>query len=73
MFYFNTNKPRSFFWQNTSSIEKPQVISGLRGGNAYPLPLAPSPPPLMHPWKIIVDAHTELSLLFERCVAHGQA
>ena len=25
---FNTNKPHSFFWQNTSCIRKPRVISG---------------------------------------------
>ena len=36
--YFNTNKPHSFFLQNTSCIRKPQVISG--GGGAPP---APSP------------------------------
>ena len=29
LLYFNTNKPHSFFfWQNTSRIRKPQVISG---------------------------------------------
>ena len=32
LLYFNTNKPHSFFWQNTSCIRKPQVISGGRGG-----------------------------------------
>ena len=33
--YFNTNKPHIFFWQNTSCIRKPQVISGGgRGGFA---------------------------------------
>ena len=39
LLYFNTNKPDSFFLQNTSCIRKPQVISG--GGGAYP----PHPPP----------------------------
>ena len=28
LLYFNANKPHSFFWQNTSCIRKPQVISG---------------------------------------------
>ena len=28
LLYFNTNKPHRFFWQNTSCIRKPQVISG---------------------------------------------
>ena len=32
LLYFNTNKPHSFFfWQNTSCIRKPQVISGGEG------------------------------------------
>ena len=39
LLYFNTNKPHSFFLQNTSCIRKPQVISG-GGGCAPP---APSP------------------------------
>ena len=44
LLYFNTNKPHSFFfWQNTSCIRKPQVISG-RGG-AHPL----HPPPRSAP------------------------
>ena len=38
--YFNTNKPHSFFLQNTSCIRKPQVIS--RGGEGC-APPAPSP------------------------------
>ena len=39
LLYFNTNKPRSFFWgKNTSCITKPQVMGG--GGGAPP---APSP------------------------------
>ena len=37
LLYFNTNKPHSFFfWQNTSCIRKPQVISG--GECAPPAP-----------------------------------
>ena len=39
LLYFKANKPHSFFWQNTSCIRKPQVISG-GGGCAPP---APSP------------------------------
>ena len=39
LLYFSTNKPHIFFFQNTSCIRKPQVISG-RGG-AHPL----HPPP----------------------------
>ena len=46
LLYFNTNKPHSFFWQNTSCIRKPQVISGGAGGRTpctFPLD-----PPLQH-------------------------
>ena len=44
LLYFNTNKPHSFFfWQNTSFIRKPQVISG--GGSAHPM----HPPPRSAP------------------------
>ena len=42
LLYFNTNKPHSFFfffWQNTSSIRKPQVISGGRVRIPCTLPL----------------------------------
>ena len=42
--YFNTNKPHSFFFQNTSCIRKPQVISG--GGVRTPCTLPLDPPPL---------------------------
>ena len=28
LLYLDTNKPHSFFWQNTSCFRKPQVISG---------------------------------------------
>ena len=50
LLYFNTNKPHRFFWQNTSCIRKPQVISG--GGAAHPL----HPPPRSAPAKRF--AHT---------------
>ena len=44
LFYFNTNKPHSFFFlQNTSCIKKPQFI--LWRGGAYPL----HPPPRSGP------------------------
>ena len=51
LLYFNTNKPHRFFWQNTSCIRKPQVISGW-GGAAHPL----HPPPRSAPAKRF--AHT---------------
>ena len=41
MLYFNTNKPHSFFWQNTSCIRKPQVISGGKVHTPCTLPLDP--------------------------------
>ena len=44
--YFNTNKPHTFFWQNTICSIKPQVISrggGGGGGGAGCAPPAPSP------------------------------
>ena len=45
LFYFNTNKPHSFFFvQNTSCIRKPQVISGGEG-SGHPL----HPPPRSAP------------------------
>ena len=43
LLYFNTNKPHSFFLQNTSCIRKPQVISG--GEGAHPV----HPPPRSAP------------------------
>ena len=43
--YLNTNKPHSFFVQNTSCIRKPQVISGGREGGVHPL----HPPPRSAP------------------------
>ena len=48
LLYFNTNKPHSFFWQNTSCIRKPQVISGGEGRGAHPL----HPPPRSVPEKV---------------------
>ena len=47
MFYFNTNKPQSFFFQNTSCIRKPQVISGGGGGKGC---ASPVPSPKIRPW-----------------------
>ena len=45
LLYFNTNKPHSFFfWQNTSCIRKPRVISG-GGGGAHPLHSPPRSAP----------------------------
>ena len=48
LLYFNTNKPDSFFLQNTSCIRKPQVISG---GGAHPLHPPPRSAPDMHGFK----------------------
>ena len=47
LLYFNTNKPHSFFLQNTSCIRKQQVISegGGEGGGVHPL----HPPPKSAP------------------------
>ena len=48
LLYFNTNKPHSFFLQNTSSIRKLQVISG--GGRGMRIPCTlPLDPPLETP------------------------
>ena len=65
LLYFNTNKPHSFFLQNTSCIRKPQVISG-RGGGVHPL----HPPPRSAPvilklssvLKFLLDAKLQLLL-----------
>ena len=46
LLYFNTNKPHSFFLQNISCINKPQVISG-RGRGRTPCTL-PLDPPLLY-------------------------
>ena len=46
LLYFNINKPHSFFLQNTSSIRKPQVISG--GGGVRTPSTLPLDPPLVH-------------------------
>ena len=46
LLYFNTNKPNSFFfWQNTSCIRKPQVMSG---GVRTPCTLLLDPPLHLH-------------------------
>ena len=44
LFYFNTNKPHSFFLQNTICIRKPQVIS--EGGGGRTPCILPLDPPL---------------------------
>ena len=44
--YFNTNKPHSFFLQNTSCVRKLQVISGW-GGGVHPLHPPPRSAPLI--------------------------
>ena len=42
LLYFNTNRPHIFFfWQKTSCIRKPQVISGGGGRTPCTLPLDP--------------------------------
>ena len=46
LLFFNTNKPHSFFWQNTSCIRNPQVISE-GGGCAPPACALPLDPPLV--------------------------
>ena len=56
LLYFNTNRPHSFFLQNTSCIRKPQVISG--GGVRTPCTL-PLDPPLL----LIAKVHTVLKNL----------
>ena len=43
LLYFNTNKPHSFFWQNTGCIREPQVISG-GGGGRTPCTIPLDPP-----------------------------
>ena len=45
LLYFNTNKPQSFFLQNTSCIRKPQVISGGGGGGVRTSCTLPLDPP----------------------------
>ena len=71
LLYFNTNKPHSFFLQNTSCIRKPQVISG-RGGCAPPAP--PLDPPLVtqKEYSLNLENHcspVSLKLLFH-CFPH---
>ena len=59
LLYFNTNKPRSFFfWQNTSCTRKQQVISG--GGGAHPL----HPPPISAP--VLVHFYFVQRSLYDR-------
>ena len=47
LLYFNTNRPHSFFLQNTSCIRKPQVISGWGGGGMRTPCTLPLDPPLL--------------------------
>ena len=58
LLYCNTNKPQSFFfWQNTSCIRKPQVISGGGGEVRTPCTLPLDPPlqkaAIIHSWLIL--------------------
>ena len=55
LLYFNTNKPHSFFWQNTSCIRKPQVISG--GGGVRTSSTLPLDPPPLSQFETINDFH----------------
>ena len=64
LLYFNTNKPHIFFWQNTSCIRKPRVISGGEGG-AHPL----HPPPRSAPEERSLDSTTYAISIFENCTA----
>ena len=50
LLYFNTNKPHSFFLENTSCIRKPQVISGGGGRGAHPLHPPPRSAPGLLKW-----------------------
>ena len=58
LLYFNTNKPHSFFLQNTSCIRKLQVISG-EGGTPCTLP--PDPP--LHPHFLLTGNCSGSSLI----------
>ena len=52
LLYFNTNKPHSFFLQNTSRIREPQVISGEGGGVRTPCTLPLDPPLVRKPRRV---------------------
>ena len=58
LLYFNTNKPHSFFLQNTSCIRKLHVISG-EGGTPCTLP--PDPP--LHPHFLLTGNCSGSSLI----------
>ena len=62
LLYFNTNKPHSFFLQNTSCIRKLQVILGGRGG-AHPLHPPPRSAPVLYcVCDIYLPAHSPMLL-----------
>ena len=59
LLYFNTNKPHSFFLQNTSCIKKPQFIWGGGGSTPCTLPLDPS---LSKIKRIVYSGHNEVGV-----------
>ena len=61
LLYFNTNKPHSFFLQNTSCIRKPQVISG---GGAHPLHPPPRSAPVQRVSLVLSEDTAELYVHF---------
>ena len=71
LLYFNTSKPHSFFWQNTSCIKKPQFMGGGGGGGgggAHPL----HPPPRSAPVVQQLDHGIPVkSALFRLCFTNG--
>ena len=70
LLYFNTNKPHSFFMQNTSCIGKPQVISG--EGGAHPLYPPPRSAPV--PFSQTFDSETWMTTanLLVLLISHGK-
>ena len=61
LLYFNTNKPYSFFLQNTSCIRKPQVNSG-GGGVRTPCTFPLDPPLLFKKCNENVSSHQSLKV-----------
>ena len=60
----SSNKPHSFFLQNTSCIRKPQVISGGEGAH----PLHPPPDPPLHVvrfWEVLVSCGWILTVMLK--------